>query len=158
MGNTVVGWSLADSSKPIFEVTMLPPTIPKPHAAYMQAAELAHSPHYPRSLFASNRYELQFFQKDKSLPSIPDYPPTGDAIALLLLAEDGASVVDTKFIRTGCDGIRALSISPDGKYAAVAGQDNATVEIYQITGEHGEEWKLAAKEEGIDSITTAAWV
>lgn len=124
----------------------------------MDSAEIVLHPNYPRTLFASNRLELQIFDKQPDLPKLPDYPPKGDAIAIVRLSEDGANVKDIKHVRTECDNVRGMSVSPDGKFIALAGQDGGGVEVWAISGSDGDEWKLAAKDETIKGVTTLVWV
>jgi len=124
----------------------------------MDSAELCYTRKYPRTLFASNRLELQIFDKQPDLPPLPDYPPSGDAIAIVRLNEDGQGVKDVKHVRTGCNNVRGMMLSPDGKYAAVAGQDGGGLEIWTISGEDGEDWKLAAKDEKIEGVNTIVWL
>ena len=161
--HTVIAWSLDGSyasSHPLpdFEVSIVPPSVPSSHAKYVDSAELCLHPSYPKTLFASNRLELQIFKKEPNLPPIPNYPPSGDAIAILLLSENGQKVEKVRHVRTGCDNVRGMSVSPDGKYVALAGQDGGGLEIWAVLGEKGDEWKLAGKEESIEKITTIVWV
>jgi hypothetical protein len=51
-----------------------------------------------------------------------------------------------------------MQISKDGKFAAIGGQDGGGVEIYQIGGKRGDEWKLAAKDETLESIVSFIWL
>ena len=161
--STILAWTLpydASSTHPLpdFEASIIPPSVPKSHSAKMDSAELCIHANYPRTLFASNRLELQIFDKQPDLPKLPDYPPTGDAIAIFTLSDDGTKVVGTKYVRTGCDNVRGMLVSPDGKFVALAGQDGGGVEIWSVGGEKGDEWKLAAKEEGIEGVTTIVWI
>lgn len=124
----------------------------------MDSAELILHPKYPNTLFASNRLELQIFDKQPDLPPLPDYPPSGDAIAIVRLSKDGRTVKDVNHVRTGCNNIRGMSISPDGKFVALAGQDGGGLEVWEVSGEDGHQWKLAGKEDSIEGITTIVWV
>ena len=114
-------------------------------------------PSHHGTLYASNRLELHIKEAD------PKYQPSdsslkGDAVAIVLLDESGEKVEDTKWIRTECDHIRGMMVSPDGKYVILAGKDAGGVEIWQVGGARGEDWKLAAKEESLKAITTFAWL
>lgn len=101
---------------PVSKVSYVPPCVERnsQHAKDMLGAELLV---HDGQLLASNRLMLHKPIKD-----------TGDAIAVIPLK--GAEMQAPSWIRTGCCCIRGLSVSPDGKYAAVGGQCNALVEIY----------------------------
>jgi 6-phosphogluconolactonase (cycloisomerase 2 family) len=142
---------------PDFEVSIIPPSVPASHSKLMDSAELCLHPKYPMTLFASNRLELQIFDKQPDLPPLPDYPPSGDAIAIVRLSETG-KVKDIKHVRTECNNVRGMVCSPDGKFVALAGQDGGGVEIWAVSGEDGDQWKLAAKDESIKGVTTLVWV
>lgn len=78
-------------------------------------------------LLASNRAMLHGSIKD-----------AGDAIAVIPL--DGTEMQKPSWVRTGCCCVRGLSVSPDGKFAAVGGQCNGVVEIYEL----GQNWNKVA--------------
>ncbi|KAL7422133.1 hypothetical protein Q5752_002776 [Cryptotrichosporon argae] len=161
MGHNVVAFPLPDATSSTqaltdFDAPILPPSVPASHARFMDSAELAVNPAIPGVLYASNRLELHANEQN------PEYPPIdlpeGDAIAIFLLSDDGAKVQAVKHVRTGLDGIRAMQVSPDGKYVAAAGQSGGGVEIWAVHGDRGDEWKLAGKEEGIENVTDFAWL
>lgn len=78
-------------------------------------------------------------------------------MAIVTLNEEGNKLIDVKFIRTGCNNIRGMRASPDGKYVAVAGRYGGGVEIWSV-GDSGVDWRLAGKDENIDSVTDMAWL
>ncbi|KAK1926862.1 Lactonase, 7-bladed beta-propeller-domain-containing protein [Papiliotrema laurentii] len=163
LGHTVLAWTLDGSAAsthplPDFEASIAPPSVPPTHSKYIDSAELALHPKYPNTLFASNRLELQIFDKQPDLPKLPDYPPSGDAIAIIRLEGSDRKIKDIKHVRTGCNNVRGMTLSPDGKYVALAGQDGGGVEVWEISGEDGDQWKLAAKDESIEKVTTLVWV
>lgn len=122
----------------------------------MDAAEIVLSPTHPRTLYASNRWELSVNEKNPELPDLPKQ--SGDAVAIVLLNEKGDGVEDVKFVRTGCDQVRGMQVSKDGKYVALAGQEGGGVEIWEVKGERGEEWRLAGKDEQMESVTDFIWL
>jgi 6-phosphogluconolactonase (cycloisomerase 2 family) len=130
----------------------------------MDSAELVINPSIPGILYASNRAELHIAElnkddkdsKDQPLSELP--PVSGDAVAIILLNDKGDDVEEIKHVRTGCDGIRGMQVSKDGKYVAVAGQKGGGVEIYQVGGKRGDEWKLAAKEEKLEQVVDFVWL
>ena len=115
----------------------------------MSSAEICLNPTIPNVVYCSNRGQLQL--KDTA-------GAKGDAVAIVLLSQDGGKVEQIKFVETGCDQIRGMQISKDGKFAAVGGQNGGGVEIYQIGGKRGDEWKLAAKDETLESIVSFVWL
>ena len=142
---------------PGFKAQVHPDSAPQEYSAEMDAAELVWNPVIPRVLYASNRAELRMKEHNVGKEGLPD-PPAGDAIVIILLSEDGTAVESVKHVRTTCDTLRALQISPDGKYAATAGQVAGGVEIWKIEGERGDQWKLAAKLEQIEKVTDFVWL
>ncbi|EIW69401.1 hypothetical protein TREMEDRAFT_30617 [Tremella mesenterica DSM 1558] len=134
-----------------FSINILPPTISPNQSDPMLSAEIVAHPQYPNVLYASNRAEMD----------INDHPSgsiQGDAVTVILLSEDGEKCQSITHVRTGCNNIRALSISPDGRYASLAGQNGGGIEIWAISGERGENWKLAAKLENLKKITDIVWI
>lgn len=122
----------------------------------MDSAEIQLNPSIPNVVYASNRLELHIHD-DQDLPAL-DNPSKGDAVAIILLGEDGATVEEIKHVRTEADGIRAMKVSPDGKFVALAGQQGGGVEIWAVGGKRGDEWKMAAKEESIKQVTDIIWL
>lgn len=115
----------------------------------MSSAELCANPAIPNVLYASNRGQLHISETGGV---------QGDAIAIVLLSEDGSKIEEIKHVETGGDGLRGMQISKDGKYAAVAGQNGGGVEIYQIGGKRGDDWKLAAKDETLEGVVSFIWL
>jgi 6-phosphogluconolactonase (cycloisomerase 2 family) len=147
-----------DSQHPLpeTETSLVPPNVPSTHSIYMNAAELIVHPTIPRVLYGSNRLELQIPDKAPSLPEIPK--TSGDTVAIILLNEAGDRVEQVKHVRTGCDAVRGMQISKDGKYIALAGQYQGGVEVWSVGGERGDVWKLAAKEEAIKGVNDFVWL
>lgn len=115
----------------------------------MSSAELCLNPAIPNVLYATNRGQLHISDTGGV---------KGDAVAIILLSSDGSKVESIKHVETGGDGLRGMQISKDGKYAAVAGQNGGGVEIYQIGGKRGDEWKLAAKDEALEAVVSFIWL
>lgn len=124
---------------PVSAVSYVPPCVEaqSAHAKDMLGAELLL---HDGKLLASNRRMLHHPIKD-----------TGDAIAVIPL--EGGKMQNPSWIRTGCCCIRGLSISPDGKYAAVGGQCNNLVEIYET----GEKWRKVAQT-SVNSPVAFLWL
>lgn len=123
----------------------------------MDSAEIQLNPSIPNIIYASNRLELHIHDNQKDLPALDD-PSKGDAVAVILLGEDGTTVEEVKHVRTEADSIRAMRVSPDGKFVALAGMSGGGVEIWSVGGKRGDEWKLAAKEESINDVTDIVWL
>lgn len=163
LSHEVLIFSLSDSlpahPKPDFKVSIIPPNVPSTHSKLMDSAEIQLNSAFPNVIYASNRLELHIHDDDsqKDLPKL-DNPSKGDAVAVILLGEDGTTVESVKHVRTEADGIRAMKVSKDGKYVALAGQQGGGVEIWAVGGKRGDEWKLAAKEESIKQVTDIIWL
>ncbi len=160
--STVFIYTLGNDSYPIkplpdAELSIVPPSVPASQAKFMDAAELAYHPSIENVLYASNRGELHLKEKTKEAYQNGG-PPEGDSIAILLLSSDGSKIESIKYVLTGCDFIRGMSVSPDGKFVAIAGQKAGGVEVYSIGGARGDEWKLAAKNEEVEMVTDLVWV
>ncbi|KAK4686675.1 6-phosphogluconolactonase, partial [Tremellales sp. Uapishka_1] len=141
-----------------FEANIIPPNVPKTHQKYMDSAELVLNPTFPQTLYASNRWELHIKEKNPDLPEIEHASTDGDAVAIVVLSADGQKIESLSHVRTGCDAIRGMSVSPDGKYVALAGQEGGGVEIWKVEGEKGQDWKLAAKEPSLEQIVDLVWL
>lgn len=166
MGNRLLHFSIPSTSypahpTPTFSEFVIPPSVPEEYAlASMTAAELVAHPTIPNVLYASNRAELNVNKdaKEKGKPPADSVSAEGDAVAVFVLSSDGQKVESKSFIRTGCNQIRAMQLSADGKFAALAGQNGGGVEIWEVQGAKGDKWKLAAKDESIESITDLVWL
>ena len=157
---TLLGFTLGPTAAdthpmPSFTTSIAPPSVPEKYHKYLGAAELVRHPHHHHTLYASNRLELHIKEKDSSYPN---EPPKGDSVAIVTLKSDGKGVDKVDWVVTGCDHIRGMVPSPDGKYVVIAGKDAGGVEIYEVGGKRGEEWKLAAKDETLKSVTTFVWL
>ena len=126
----------------------------------MDSAELCRHPSISNVLYASNRWERHIAEREPHLTGVPDVPPKGDAIAIILLSDNGRKTESIKFIRSSLDTIRGMRFSEDGKYIAAVGQQGGGVEIYSVGGERGDEWALAAKlDKGLDGgIKHVVWL
>ncbi|ORX39995.1 Lactonase, 7-bladed beta-propeller-domain-containing protein [Kockovaella imperatae] len=156
LDQTIFSFKIADpSSLPIFHDNIAPPTVAPKYRKFLGAAELLNHPKYPGTLYASNRLEKHIKESDSSYDG---EEVKGDAIAIVLLDESGTKVGHTSWVRTECDHIRGMMISPDGKFMALAGKDAGGVEIWQVGGEKGQEWKMAAKDESLKQVTTFVWL
>ena len=129
-------------------VSILPPDLPEGYGTLMGAGEIVSHPTVPTTLYASNRNQLSIVDKH------PDYKaPEGDFVAVLQVSTPGEPAKVVKHIPTKCNHIRAMKTSPDGEYVAVAGLNNAKIEVYKISGEAKDEWTLVATHDGIEQVS-----
>ncbi|GKZ24456.1 hypothetical protein AbraCBS73388_011270 [Aspergillus brasiliensis] len=118
----------------------------------MDSAEISLHPSIPNVVYVSNRWERHIAKREPHLQNVPQDLPQGDAIAIILLSDDGRKVKNIKHVRTNLDVIRGMRLSDDGKYVVVAGQEGGGVEVYAITGDKGDKWTLVAGlNEGLES-------
>lgn len=166
LSHTVLAFDLsaspADNIQPIdgFAPNVIPPSVHPDHQFMMDSAELCVHPKIPNVLYVSNRWERHIAEREPHLKDVPTELPTGDAIAVILLSDDGRKVQDIKHVRTNLDTIRGMRVSDDGEYVVVCGQEGGGVEVYNIRGERGEVWILVAGlNEGLESgIKHAVWL
>ncbi|GAT26303.1 hypothetical protein RIB2604_02008850 [Aspergillus luchuensis] len=166
LSHTVIAFDVsaapAEGIPPIggFAPSIIPPEVHPDHQGMMDSAEISLHPSIPNVIYASNRWERHIAQREPYLRSVPRDLPPGDAIAIILLSEDGRKVNDIKHVRTGVDVIRGMRLSDDGRYAVVVGQEGGGVEVYEINGEKGDKWTLmAALKEGLENgIKHAIWL
>lgn len=130
---------------------VLPSSVPDEYKTHMDGAELIL---HKGSLYASNRLEREASAMNPQLPKLE--PPRGDTVAVVLI-KDGNIVEEVRQVRTGCDSIRGMQVSPDGKFVAVAGMSNGVVEVYAISGERGEEWAFVTSA-AVENVTDFVWV
>jgi 6-phosphogluconolactonase (cycloisomerase 2 family) len=142
-----------------FEVNIIPPTVHADHQLMMDSAELSLHPEIPNVLYASNRWENHIAEREPHLQNVHEQPQ-GDAIAIILLSEDGKKSQEVKHVRTNLDTIRGFRLTDDGKFVVITGQEGGGVEIYKIEGARGDIWTLIASlSEGLDSgIKHAVWL
>lgn len=126
----------------------------------MDSAELCIHPMIPNVLYASNRWERHIAEREPHLENVPETLPEGDAVAIILLSQDGRSVERIKYVRTGLDTIRGMRLSDDGRYVVLVGQEGGGIEIYAISGDRGDEWTLftSLNECLEDGIKHAIWL
>ena len=143
-----------------FAPNIVPPSVGSNHRAMMDSAELCCHPTLPNVLYASNRWERHIKAREPHLTDVPESLQPGDAIAIILLSEDGVKVEGMKHVRTNLDTIRGMRLSGDGKFIAVAGQEGGGLELYKISGKKGDEWTLVAGiKEGLEvGIKHAIWL
>lgn len=166
LSHTVIAFDVsaapAESIPPIdgFAPSIIPLEVHPDHQGMMDSAEIGLHPSIPNVIYASNRWERHIAQREPYLRSVPRDLPPGDAIAIILLSEDGRKVNDIKHVRTGVDVIRGMRLSDDGRYVVVVGQEGGGVEVYGINGERGDKWTLmAALKEGLENgIKHAIWL
>ncbi|WOO84426.1 putative 6-phosphogluconolactonase [Vanrija pseudolonga] len=159
LGHAVTAFDIPSTHDyhPVFApVGIIPPSVPEGYSGSMDAAEITLHPNDPRTLYVSNRLELDASKANPTLPPIQERQ-VGDAVAVLRLKANGKGVESVSFVRTNCDTIRAFQISADGKYAAVAGQQNELVEVYEIGGDKHDQWKLVAAAP-VDRVTDFIWL
>lgn len=135
--------SLGPASTPIEPLTpegyeIVPDEIPREARKPMNAGELLVSPLSARTLYASNRGQVDL---NKEIGQ----DAKGDGIAVLTLAEDGTRVESHTIVRTGCNFIRGMGVTADGKWLACVGQKDGNVEVYECKGERGQELVLRAR-------------
>jgi 6-phosphogluconolactonase (cycloisomerase 2 family) len=140
---------------PDIERSIIPSSVDPAYHLQLNASEIVSNPAVPNVLYASNRWELHIKEKDSSYAGEEQ---EGDAIAIALLSSDGSKIESITHVRTGCDAVRAMCPSPDGKYVALAGQEGGGVEIWKVEGQRGDQWKLAGKNPEITNITDIVWV
>ncbi|KAL4736404.1 Lactonase, 7-bladed beta-propeller-domain-containing protein [Aspergillus similis] len=145
-----------------FAPNIIPSTVPPTHQSKMDSAEICLHPTISNVIYASNRWERHIAQREPQLRDlhVPTDVPAGDAIAILLLSDDGRTVIDMKHVRTSLDVIRGMRLSDEGRYVVVAGQEGGGVEVYEISGERGEVWTLVTRlDEGLDGgLKHAVWL
>lgn len=166
LSHTVVAFDLstspAEDLQPIegFLPSVVPPSVHLDHQLMMDSAEICLHPSIPNVLYVSNRWERHIAELEPHLENVPKELPPGDAIAIILLSDDGRRVQETKFVRTNLDTIRGMRLSSDGSLVALGGQEGGGVEIYGISGERGDVWTLVARlNKGLESgIKHAIWL
>lgn len=120
---------------------IVPPAVPSDLRPQMTAGELLRSPtHGSKTLYASNRGQVDLGAGGGGVQ--------GDALAVITLADDGASVANVDIIQTSVNFIRGMGISPDGKYLVLVGQKDGKVALYETGGERGEKLELVTGLEG----------
>ncbi|KAJ0104375.1 hypothetical protein J7T55_011159 [Diaporthe amygdali] len=148
LSHTVVAFDLstspAEDIQPIdgFAPNVVPPSVDPGHQLMMDSAEICIHPNIPNVLYVSNRWERHIAELEPHLENVPKELPPGDAIAIVLLSDDGKKVQDTRHVRTNLDTIRGMRLSDDGSYVVVCGQEGGGVEVYGIGGDRGEEERL----------------
>ncbi|BEJ14433.1 hypothetical protein CspHIS471_0402000 [Cutaneotrichosporon sp. HIS471] len=156
MGHSVAAFNIpkegTNEDTPIWDNGYLPPSVPKDYTTFMDGAEIQLHPQHD-VLYVSNRLELHAAEKN-NLP--PRAAESGDAVAIMRLSEDGRSVLGTEWVQTGCCCVRGMQVSLDGKYVAVAGQCNSTVEMYALS-DNGIKWTKVASLK-LDAITDFVWM
>ncbi|KAK2604478.1 hypothetical protein N8I77_007405 [Diaporthe amygdali] len=166
LSHTVVAFDLSSSPaediQPIdgFAPNVVPPSVDPGHQLMMDSAEICIHPNIPNVLYVSNRWERHIAELEPHLENVPKELPPGDAIAIILLSDDGKKVQDTRHVRTNLDTIRGMRLSEDGSYVVVCGQEGGGVEVYGIGGDRGEVWNLVASlNESLESgIKHAVWL
>lgn len=166
LSHTVIAFDLStgpvEDVQPItgLSTSVVPPSVVPDHQLMMDSAEICSHPSIPNVLYVSNRWERHIAELEPHLRDVPKEPPPGDAIAIILLSDDGKRVKETKFVRTNLDTIRGMRLSSDGSLVVLGGQEGGGVEAYGISGERGDVWTLVASlNEGLESgIKHAIWL
>ncbi|KAL4939486.1 hypothetical protein BDV06DRAFT_214252 [Aspergillus oleicola] len=142
-----------------FAPNIIPPNVHPSHQFMMDSSEICLHATIPNVLYVSNRWERHISQREPHLKNVPKELPPGDAIAIVLLSDDGRRVEEVKHVRTNVDVIRGMRLSDDGRYV-VRGQEGGGIEAYKISGEKGDAWRLVAGlSEGLESgIKHAVWL
>lgn len=121
LSHTVIAFDLstapAEAIQPIdgFAPNIIPSTVHPAHQSMMDSAEICLHPTIPNVLYVSNRWERHIAQREPHLKNVPKELPPGDAVAIILLSDDGKMVKDMKHVRTNVDVIRGMRLSDDGK-------------------------------------------
>lgn len=122
------------------------------------SAELYIHPLHPRTLYISNRGSKRLNRVDPELgPGPSEGQGDGDSITIILLSPE-SDVEKMIFVQTGLDWIRGMRISDDGRYLACCGEVGGGLEIYEIKGQRGEVFSLAAKDEEVKDVNCVLWV
>ncbi|KAI0886889.1 putative isomerase YbhE [Annulohypoxylon maeteangense] len=166
LSHTVVAFELsaspAENIQPIegFSPNVIPLSVHPDHQSMMDSSEICLHPNIPTVLYVTNRWERHIAEREPHLKNVSQELQPGDAIAIILLSNDGRKVQEIKFIRTNLDTIRGMRVSDDDYYVVVVGQEGSGVEIYDIGGERGDVWVLVASlNEGLESgIKHAVWL
>ncbi|KAF2153603.1 putative isomerase YbhE [Myriangium duriaei CBS 260.36] len=151
LSHTVIGFEIPEFPCKIvypiegFAANVIPATVHPEHQTMMDSAEICSHPNFRNVLYVSNRWERHIAQREAHLHGVSQEMVLGDAVAIILLSEDGRQVQHIKHVRTQLDIIRGMRVSDDGKYVVVAGQEGGGVEIYEIKGDRGELWTLAVR-------------
>lgn len=127
--------------------SILPPSVPTDYGSLMGGGEIMSHPTTPSTIYASNRNQV----KIKATHADYEAPP-GDSVAILKIAKAGAPPAVNTFVSTKCDHIRAMKVSPCGMFVAVAGMNNAKIEVYAISGTDMDKWTLVATHDGIKDV------
>jgi 6-phosphogluconolactonase (cycloisomerase 2 family) len=129
LSHTIVAFDLstgpAADIRPIsgFAPNIIPPSVQPGHQSLMDSSELCLHPSIPNVLYASNRWERHIADRELHLRNVPKDLPPGDAIAIILLSDDGRRVEEVKHVRTNLDTIRGMRIRQDGEYVVATGQE-----------------------------------
>ncbi|OJJ96651.1 hypothetical protein ASPACDRAFT_63549 [Aspergillus aculeatus ATCC 16872] len=166
LSHTVLAFDLSDGPAeaipPIagFAPNIIPPEVHPDHQFMMDSSEICLHPSIPNVLYVSNRWERHIARREPHLQNVPQQLPPGDAIAIILLSDDGRSVKAIRHVRTKLDVIRGMRVSDDGRYIVAVGQEGGGVEVYEIGGDRGDVWTLVAElNEGLESgIKHAVWL
>lgn len=139
-----------------FVANIIPPSVDPTYTSNMDSAEICCHPSILSVLYVSNRWERHIQYPGNEHKN----KPIGDAIAIILLSDDGTHVKGIKHVRTGLDGIRGMRVSPDGRFVVAAGQEGGGVEIYKVGGTAGDDWQLLSHlSEGLEGgIKHAIWL
>lgn len=133
---------------------IVPPAVPADLRPKMTAGELLRSPAHAKTLYASNRGQVDLGAEAGGV--------AGDALVVVTLAEDGASVSNVEITQTSVNFIRGMGVSADGKYVIVVGQKDGAVAVYETQGEKGEKIELVASlagdKSGLEGPTDVTFV
>lgn len=134
-----------------FDPNVISPLIAPNHQSMMDAAELSLHPTIPNVLYVSNRWVRHIAEREPHLTDVPGDSPLGDDVAIILLSPDGRAVEAIKHVQTGLDVIRGMRLSPDGRFAALVGQEGGGLEIFEISGDRADAWRhVTSLREGME--------
>jgi len=152
LSHTVLAFDLKTSAQiKAFDPNVISPLIAPNHQSMMDAAELSLHPTIPNVLYVSNRWVRHIAEREPHLTDVPGDSPLGDDVAIILLSPDGRAVEAIKHVQTGLDVIRGMRLSPDGRFAALVGQEGGGLEIFEISGDRADAWRhVTSLREGME--------
>lgn len=129
-----------------------PQEIPQELHGKMTSGEIVLNPTNDRVLYVSNRGQVLLNSETKGNAQ-------GDAIAVMTLNQAGDQIEHVEIIPTQVNFIRGMSITPDGKYLGLVGQEDGKAAVYQTGGQYGEKLELVAIDNvGLDTPTDVTWI
>lgn len=157
----------------ISKTDLTTPDLPTSIRELLLTAELYSHPIHTETLYVSLRGTQRMDEMGipRGYPDLPSPPSEdiqntlnkhkGDSIAVVLLSDQASSshVEEVIHVQTGLDWIRGMRVSDDGKYMAAAGEFGAGgLEIYEISGQRGEMFKLVVRDDSVKDVNCVLWL